>query len=116
MAIYNDGNIPFGAQDTVINSVTYPTEEIVFNEGVKSNVRNDSVGLPNGAVHVDEPVTGTMTLQLPTVSTAVPVRGSLCSLTFRGSPKNFYITKVSQPQKSGEIRKLQVEIFEKLAA
>lgn len=112
--VYNDGNIPYGSQVVTLNATTYVAEDINFEDTTKTIDRADEIGNPNGAVYIKQKVTGTMTLQLATTSTAIPAVNDTVSLTYRGSAKTFVVSKVGQPQKQDDIRKIQVEVAEVL--
>ncbi len=112
--IYNDGDIPFGSQVITINAVDYVAEEIEFEEKSTAIYRRDEQNIPNGGVYISDLIKGKMTLQLETNSTAIPENQSTATLDFRGDPKLFVITNVSQPQKQDEIHKIKVEITEVL--
>lgn len=109
-----DGNIPFGSQVVTINGTDYVAEEIDFEEKSTSIYRRDERNVPNGGVYISDLVTGKMTLQLGSNTTPIPENQSVVSMTFRGAPKEFIITDVSQPQKQNEIHKMKMTITEVL--
>ncbi len=112
--VSNDGDIPFGAQVLTINAVDYVAEEIDFEEKTTSIIRRNEINVPSGAIHIKDLIKGKMTLQLDSVDTAIPENQSQTTLDFRGSPKVFIITDVSQPQKQDQIHKIKVDITEAL--
>lgn len=112
--VFNDGNIPFGSQVVQINGVDYVAEEIEFTEKSTAIYRRDEVNVPNGGVYIQDLVTGKMTLQLASNTTPVPEGQSIVTMTFRGTPRTWVITNVSQPQKQDEIHKMKMEITEVL--
>jgi hypothetical protein len=112
--VFNDGNIPFGAQIVDINSTAYEAEEIDFEEKSSAFYRRDHRNVPNGGVYITDLVKGKMTLQLESLDTPIPENQSLVTMEFRGTPKQFVITNISQPQKQNDIRKMKMEITEVL--
>lgn len=112
--IYNDGNIPFGGEIVTLNGVDYVGEDINFEEPTNELERKDEKNKPNGAVYQRQKTKGTMTLQLSSYTTPIPEVNTVVTVPFRNAPKGFIITKVGQPKKQGEIRKINVEIAEKL--
>ncbi len=112
--VSNDGDIPFGSQVLDINGTDYVAEELDFEEKSTSILRRNEINVPSGAVHIQDIIKGKMTLQLESNATPIPENQSQTTLDFRGSPKVFIITNISQPQKQDEIHKLKVEITEAL--
>jgi hypothetical protein len=113
----NDGNIPFGSQIVTINvvggtSLSLVAEQIDFEEKSTSILRRNEINIPNGGVYIQDLVTGTMTLQLPDLTTQPPPGQSLVTMLFRGAEKTFVITDLKQPQKQNQIRKLDMKITE----
>src|SRR6266705_2040293 len=101
--VFNDGNIPFGSVVVTINSVDYVAEEIDFDEKSTAIYRRDEINVPNGGVYIQDLVKGKMTLQLASNDTAIPENQSTTSIPFRGTPKSFVITNVTQPLKQDQI-------------
>lgn len=114
LASYADGNFPYGSQVVTLDGVDYVAEQIEFNEETNETDRHDEKGNVNGCLYQSRKITGSMTLQLATVTTPIPDRFKVVNMIFRGAPKPFIIKKVSQPQKFDDIRKIQVEIAEKI--
>ncbi len=111
---FSDGNIPFGSQVVTINAVEYVAEEIDFEEKSTAIYRRNEINVPNGGVYISDLIKGKMTLQLASVDTVIPENQSIVTMTFRGTPTQFVITNVSQPQKQDQIHKLKMEITEVL--
>lgn len=110
--VYNDGDLYYGSQVITLAGTSYVAEEIEFEETNKTLDRSDELGNPNGAVYIRQKTTGKMTLQLLSSGTAIPEINATLAVDFRGVSKDFIVTKVGQPQKNDEIRKLQLEIAE----
>ena len=113
---FADGDFPYGSQVVTLNGVDYVGEQIEFVEDTNVTDRHDEKGNVNGALYQGKKITGSMTLQLARNSTPIPERFGVVSILFRGVSKMFIVTKVSQPQKFDDIRKIQVEIAEKINA
>lgn len=111
---YADGNFPFGSQIVTLNGIDYVAEEINFEEPTNEKDRHDQVGNVNAALYQSQKITGTMTLQLASLTTPIPNRFDIVNLIYRNAPKAFLVVKVGQPQKFDDFRKIQVEIREKL--
>ncbi len=112
--VFNDGGIPFGSETVLINSTEFVAEEIDFEEKSTAIYRRNEINVPNGGVYISDLIKGKMTLQLPTDTTPIPENQSVVTINFRGAPKQFVITNVSQPMKQDEIHKLKMEITEVL--
>jgi hypothetical protein len=111
---YNDGNIPFGSIVVTIGGVTGVAEDLEVEQPSTSIVRRNEINVPNGAVHIKDLIKVTMTLQLASVSTAVPTRFSIATFSLGGVSKSYILTKVGQPVKQDDIRKVKLELTEKL--
>lgn len=111
---YNDGNIPFGSVVVTLSGTPYVAEDIDFDEPSTSIIRRSEINVPNGAVHIKDIIKAPMTLQLASNVTPIPARFAVVSVSFRGASKDFVVTRVGQPYKQDDIRKIKVEITEKL--
>jgi len=111
---FNDGNIPFGSILVQISGFTgdWVAEDIDFEEKSTTIIRRNEVNVPNGAVHIQDLIKGKMTLQLREVGEAIPEGQTRVTMNFRGSPKDWVITNLSQPFKQDQIHKLKMEITE----
>jgi hypothetical protein len=114
--VFNDGNLPFGSSLVTIPGFADPfvAEEIDFEEKSTAIYRRNEINVPNGGVYIQDLVKGKMTLQLHSVTEAIPENQALVTIPFRGVDKVFVITNVSAPQKQDQIRKLKMEITEVL--
>src|SRR4051812_35847936 len=95
----SDGNIPFGSEIVTVNGVDYVAEEIDFHEKSTAIYRRDERNIPNGGVYIKDLLEGTMTLQLGSLTTAIPEGQSQVTIPFRGADVLFVITDVQQPKK-----------------
>ena len=107
----NDGNVPFGSEDVVIEGFgTFVAEEIDFHEKSSKFYRRDKRNVVNGGVYIEDITEGTMTLQLNSLDDPIPTNQSIVTIPFRGGDVKFVITDLSQPKKSNDIRKLKMTI------
>jgi hypothetical protein len=106
--VFNDGSIPFGSQVVLINSVEFVAEEIDFEEKSTAIYRRNEINVPNGGVYIQDLIKGKMTLQLASNDTPIPENQSLVTMDFRGTPRQFVITNVSQPMKQDQIHKMKM--------
>jgi hypothetical protein len=109
---FNDGNIPFGSVVVTINATEYVAEDIDFEEKSTAIYRRNEINVPNGGVYIQDLVKGKMTLQLASNDTPIPEGQSQVTIPFRGTPKLFVITNISQPLKQDQIHKIKMEITE----
>ncbi len=112
--VFNDGNIPFGSVLVQISGFSgdWVAEEIDFEEKSTAIYRRNEINVPNGGVYIQDLIKGKMTLQLRTAGEAIPEGQTQVTMNFRGSPKQFVITNLSQPFKQDQIHKLKMEITE----
>jgi hypothetical protein len=78
---YQDGNLAFGSQQLALTNpggapITYIADNIDFTAGTKVLTRPKVSGTADAEVMIDEPITGSMTLQVP-ASGNTPTAGSL---------------------------------------
>lgn len=117
---YNDSAVPYGARVLAITNpagvpINYVCEQISIDRPVTIIERFDELGAPNGQVGVPKFVTGSMTIQLATATTIVPVAGATFSSTFivNGASENFVVHQVTQPENQMAAKTLSVT-FRKL--
>jgi hypothetical protein len=122
MASHSDGTLRFGSQTTVfsdIANVDYICEQISVEFPTREIRSNDEVGEANRRVLVDEPLTGSMTVQHPSTTSAMPGRGATFTL-LRASAANvaatvkFTVAKVGLTENQNDESKFTVDFLETL--
>jgi hypothetical protein len=113
----NDGGIASGSQAvqfTSTSAVNYILDDITIDEPTKIIDSVDQNGLPNKQLIINGKITGSATVQLPSQTAGIPIRGDIFAANIRGSSNNFYVTKVGIPQKAGEETKVPIDFVIKL--
>ena len=114
-ALYNSNNVAYGSKPVTISGVTYVGENIQANYPTTRIDRKDEVGAPNGFVLVQGQPTGSMTLQLPTDSSAIPGNGAVCTITLNGTASEKWVVEsVGVPYEQAGYRKLNIGIVKDL--
>lgn len=112
--IFNDGDVKFGSQVVTINGTDFIFDDFNPSQGSSEIDRKDEKGRPNGATYIREKIKGSGTLQYPDDQTAAPKLFDKFQAIYAGAQKWFVITKIDDPQKSGEETKIPVDIAEVL--
>jgi hypothetical protein len=79
---YQDGNLAFGSQQISLtnpgggSAITFLADNIDFTGGTKVLTRPNTSGVASAEVMIDEPITGSMTLQVPAAG-YIPTSGAL---------------------------------------
>ena len=119
-AIYNDGNLPYGARLIYItgsggsNIGAYVAENFSSDTPVIKIKRSNELGEPNGQVAIKDFKTCTATLQLASTSSTVPVSGNTFGTTIGASSVTFYIDNVTQPEAQLQDKKVNITATEKI--
>lgn len=96
-----DGSVLGGSRDLTINGVVYATDDFKYDIDSNQMLRTDKNNIPSGRKVTRGETTGTATLQLATISTAIPDFG----MTFISTEGTYYITKVGRAEtKNGETK------------
>jgi len=110
--VLNDSGVPFGTAIITVGSETYYIEDSTGTKPTTIVDVPDEVGAPRKQVVVSGKLTGTMTLQLETTTSAVPQPGGSFVMPsgFGGSGSAFTasITEVSTPRNNNDYAKINV--------
>jgi hypothetical protein len=111
MGDYNPANIPYGHEsDLTIGGVTYVPEASDLKYPSSDISRKDKKGKPASFLLRDDIITGTVTLQLETASTAIPTTGDTFTYDFGKGTKTFVITNVGTPKGQNMDWKVSIDI------
>jgi len=115
IVIRDASDAPFGSEIVQINSVNYYAEDISATKPVNVVDRTDEVGSVRDQVGVSGKITGTMTLQLETTTSAIPSPGDTLSGSYgTGSNTWFFVTEVGTPITMNDFRKVTIGFTQKL--
>ena len=91
----NDGLLVFGTQLITIGAlVGLIADDIDIDDPTKVLTRMDNQGSPAAEVQIDEVMTGTATIQMPTATVALPAKGTYFTLTdVTGTVLHFKVIK-----------------------
>ena len=114
----DDGALPFDSQTVTIGQNVFLAEDFSPTEGSNWVQSNNIDGSPRGGRDIRTVITAQCTFLFPSGATLdqTPALFTVISLKYRNVAKNFVITEVGIPQKSGQETKLAVKIRELLNA
>jgi hypothetical protein len=78
---HNDGGLVFGSQVLTIGGETYVADDINVSFPVKEIVRENEVGVEDADVLIEQPFTGSATLQVLDSTTPVPAVAAAFTIT-----------------------------------
>ena len=117
MPTINDGSLPFGSRTLQIPASTGDTFVAErFDVTVPGNFQGqyDENGAPSGGVDTEEFEEGSATLQIPTGSPTLPVRGNeFATPDAAGSSTTYYVTSVGIPEENQGIKKCEISFRKK---
>jgi hypothetical protein len=113
---YSDGSPRIGGGTFTINSVDYIYENLDISRGTKQSGDEIANGAPGRNYSVITRPTGTATIQLATILTAIPPLHTEFSITEDAAigAETFFVTQVSKPEKNGEIIKANISFIKKM--
>lgn len=119
---HSDGGMVFGSQivTTTTGGVAYIAEDIQVTDPSSRKERLNEVGVPNGAIYIDQAMTMDCTLQLATATTALPVKYDLLPIKphpiSTSTAISFIISEIGQAFKQDDETKVKVKGYKKYGA
>ena len=115
---YDDGGFPWDGFTAAIGNKTFIFEDLTPVEGSHFVQSNNQSGAPRGGRDIRDVITAKGTMQYPSGATDADAPALFTEITvpFRGQPKVFILTEISFGAKSGQERKDNVSLREKLNA
>lgn len=119
-AMYNDGNMPYGSRVLYLSSSAgigigaYVAEAFEVSRPTITVKRSNELGEPSGCVYIQDWVTGTSTVQLPTTSSQIPAPGWNFSTLLTGSAESFIIHQTGHPESNNSDKKVSISFTKKL--
>jgi hypothetical protein len=104
--------LPYGSRVVTIASVGYIANNFSTSDGLNVIERQTELGAPNGAVGIDQAMTGSAQLQLATTSTAVPEKGQEFSATVAAGAVTFFITERGLPEEAAGFKVVDISFRE----
>jgi hypothetical protein len=106
--------LPYGSRVVTVSAVGYIANSFSTSESLQIIERKDTLGAPNGAIGIRQPITGSATLQLATASTAIPQSGDEFGASVTGTSITFFITERSLPEDQAGFKTVTVSFREKI--
>ena len=113
---FDDGALPFDGQDVTIGGLVFIFEDFSPEEGSHFVQSNQGAGAPRGGRDIRDVITAQCMAQFPSGATLdkTPALFTVITLVYRGVAKQFVITFVGTPQKSGQETKVSLKVRELL--
>lgn len=108
----SSANLPYGSRVVTVATVGYIANSFTTSQSLNVIDRQDTLGAPNGAIGIRQPITGSTSLQLATTSTQIPDCGDEFSATVDGSAITFFITERSLPEEQAGFRTVDISFRE----
>lgn len=106
--------LPYGTRVVTISAVGYIANSFTTSQSLNVIERQDTLGAPNGAIGIRQPITGSTSLQLATTSTAIPDAGDEFSATIDSVAITFFITERGLPEEQAGFKTVEVSFRESI--
>ena len=113
---HSDGTLIFGTQLFNIGPLTgLIADDIDIDDATNVLTRKNNVGVPAAEVQMDDVMTGTATIQLPSATVALPAKGTQFNLVdVTGTSLPFKVHKWGRKYGSDKETKLKLDFRQKL--
>jgi hypothetical protein len=100
--------LPYGSRVVTVATAGYIANSFTTSQPLNVIERQNELGAPNGAVGIQQPITGSASLQLALAATAIPSAGDEFSATIAGTAITFFITERGLPEEQAGFKTVDI--------
>lgn len=104
--------LPYGSRVVTISAVGYIANSFSTSSSLQVIDRQDTLGAPNGAIGIRQPITGSANLQLASTSTGIPDPGDEFSATIDSVAITFFVTERGLPESQNGFKMVDISFRE----
>ena len=104
--------LPYGTRVITVATVGYIANSFTTSQSLNVIERQDTLGAPNGAIGIRQPITGSASLQLASTTTQIPDAGDEFSTTVDSTAITFFITERSTPEEQAGFKTVDISFRE----
>lgn len=105
-------SLPYGTRVVTFGTTGYIANSFTTSQSLNVIERQDTLGAPNGAIGIRQPITGSASLQLASTSTAIPDAGDEFSATIDSTAITFFVTERSLPEEQAGFKTVDISFRE----
>lgn len=106
------GTLPYGTRVVTVATIGYIANSFTTSQSLNVIERQDTLGAPNGAIGIRQPITGSASLQLASTATQIPDAGDEFGSVVDGSSITFFITERSLPEEQAGFKTVDISFRE----
>lgn len=104
--------LPYGTRVVTVATIGYIANSFSTSQSLNVIDRQDTLGAPNGAIGIRQPITGSASLQLASTATQIPDAGDEFSATIDSAAVTFFITERGLPEEQAGFKTVDISFRE----